>query len=197
MDAHRRPRVVVAVTGATGSVLAREVLRKLGERDVERHLVVSSAGRRTARYEVPDVQLEGLAEHSYGWRDIGARLASGSFQVEAMIVVPCSANTLSSIAHGISDNLITRCADVTLKERRRLVLCFRETPLHLGHIRAMELVTSMGAVVMPPVVAYYTHPASLDEVNDHIATRLVGLVGFDLPTDYQWQGEDPDDGGAT
>lgn len=183
-------RVIVAVTGATGTELAVCVLRKLGERGVERHLVVSAAARRTARYELPEVRLEAEAEKSYGWRDIGAAPASGSFPVDAMIIVPCSANTLASIANGISDNLITRAADVTLKERRRLVLCFRETPFHAGHIRAMDLVTTMGGIVMPPVLAYYTRPKTLAEANDHIAIRLVGMLGFGLPDDYQWLGDD-------
>lgn len=186
----RPTRVVVAVTGATGTELAVRVLRKLGEHGVERHLVVSAAGRRTARYELPEVGLEAETEVTYGWRDIGAAPASGSFPVDAMIIVPCSANTLGCIANGISDNLITRAADVTLKERRRLVLCFRETPLHAGHIRAMDLVTSMGGIVMPPVLAYYTRPRSLAEANDHIATRLVGMLGFEIPDDYQWLGAD-------
>lgn len=182
-------RVVVGVTGATGSPLALRVLQMLGDAGVERHLVVSPAARRTAAHELPGVSLRDHADVHHSWRDIGAPIASGSFPFDAMLVVPCSVRTLSAIATGISDNLIARAADVTLKERRRLVLALRETPLHLGHLRMMTTVTEIGAIVAPPMPAYYVRPQSVEDLTDHTCARLLSLVGVDVPGAVVWTGE--------
>jgi polyprenyl P-hydroxybenzoate/phenylacrylic acid decarboxylase-like protein len=188
------PRVVVGVTGATGAGVAASVLRLLGAQGVERHLIVSPAGRRSAHVEIEGVSLEALAERVHGWRDIGAPVASGSFPFDAMAVVPCSVRTLSAIAYGQADNLIVRCADVALKERRRLVLGFRETPLHLGHLRAMTAVTEAGAIVAPLMPAFYTQPATVADLIDHLAHRICDLLGFRSPDAPTWGGEAADGG---
>ncbi len=182
-------RIVVAVTGASGSVLARSVLLALGEAGIERHLVISAAGHRTAASELPGEHLAALAEVVYNWRDIGAPLASGSYPADGMLVVPCSIRTLSSIAYGITDTLITRAADVTLKERRRLVLSVRETPLHLGHLRSMVAVTEAGAIVAPPMPAFYDQPATVEQLVDQMAARLLSLFGIPLPDASRWPGD--------
>jgi 4-hydroxy-3-polyprenylbenzoate decarboxylase len=190
----RPQRIVVGVTGATGSVLALRVLQMLGDAGAERHLVVSPSARRTAAYELPGVRLRDHADVHHSWRDIGAPIASGSFPFDAMLVVPCSVKTLSGVATGMSDNLITRAADVALKERRRLVLAMRETPLHLGHLRMMTTVTEIGAIVAPPMPAYYTRPRSVEELTDHTCTRLLSLVGIEVPGAVVWTGEPRGDG---
>jgi polyprenyl P-hydroxybenzoate/phenylacrylic acid decarboxylase-like protein len=183
------PRVVVGVTGATGAAVAASVLRVLGELGVERHLIVSPSGRRSALFEIGQEPLEFGADHVHRWRDIGAPVASGSFPFDAMAVVPCSVRTLSAIAYGHADNLIARAADVTLKERRRLVLAFRETPLHLGHLRAMTAVTEAGAIVAPLMPAFYTRPATVADIVDQMAYRLCDLLGFRSPAAPVWTGE--------
>ncbi|MGH9291446.1 MAG: UbiX family flavin prenyltransferase [Acidimicrobiales bacterium] len=181
-------RLVVGVTGASGTILARSVLSLLGAAGVERHLVVSAAAKRTAGVEWPEGHLESMAEVVYPWRDIGAPIASGSFATDGMIVVPCSVRTMSSVAFGITDSLIARAADVTLKERRRLVLSLRESPLHLGHLRAMLAVTEAGAIVAPPLPLFYESPASIDELVDQMAGRLVGLLGVESKAVRPWSG---------
>ncbi|MBC6460508.1 UbiX family flavin prenyltransferase [Actinomadura sp. HBU206391] len=184
-------RVIVGVSGATGTALAVRTLELLGAAGVERHLVVSPAAKRTAAYEMPEARLEEHAEVVYPWRDIGATIASGSYRVDAMLVVPCSVKTLSAIAAGVSENLLVRAADVTLKERRRLVLCVRETPLHLGHLRAMVTATEIGAIVAPPMPAFYTSPGSVEDVVEHIVTRMLSLIGVHVPGASEWQGDHP------
>jgi 4-hydroxy-3-polyprenylbenzoate decarboxylase len=181
-------RVIVGVSGATGTALAVRALQMLGAAGVERHLVVSPSARRTAAYEMPDVKFERDAEVVHQWRDIGASIASGSYPVDAMLVIPCSVKTLSAIAAGVSENLLVRAADVTLKERRRLVLCVRETPLHLGHLRAMVTATEIGAIIAPPMPAFYTAPESLDDVVDHIVARMLSLIGVHVPGAPPWEG---------
>lgn len=191
MIGSRRPRrVIVGVTGATGAAVAERVLELLGEQEVERHLVISPAGRRSVDHELGR-DLSGLAEVAHRWRDIGATLASGSYRCDAMIVVPCSVNTLSAIAYGHTDNLLTRAADVTLKERRRLVLGFRETPLHLGHLRAMTAATEIGAIVAPLMPAFYTGATTVAELVDHLAARLLDVAGFPVPDATEWPGLEP------
>lgn len=185
-------RLVVGVTGATGAAVAHRLLTLLDGRGVERHLVISPAGRRTAIFELGH-DFDGLAEHAHPWRDIGAPIASGSFRFDAMVVVPCSVRTLSAIAYGTTDNLIARAADVALKERRRLVLGFRETPLHLGHLRALTAATEAGAVVAPLVPAFYLRMSTVDEVVDQLAHRLLDLAGFPLADAPAWTGEYPAD----
>jgi flavin prenyltransferase len=182
------PRLVVGISGATGiayGVRALELARKAG---VQTHLVVTPAGQQTRAYEtdLSARDLAAMAEVSYRPADIGAAIASGSFRTAGMLVAPCSVRTLSAIAYGNGDNLLTRAADVTLKERRRLVLMVRETPLTLGHLRAMTAVTEMGGVVMPPVPAFYLRPNRIDDLVDHSVGRALDLLAVDLPDLPRW-----------
>ncbi len=177
-------RLVVGVSGATGVIYALRLLHILGELgSIETHLVVSSAAARTLGLETDYslAQLLALAHTHYSFNDIGAAIASGSFQTMGMVVIPCSVKTLSGIAHSYSDNLLLRAADVTLKERRPLVLSFRETPLHAGHLRLMLAATEQGAIVAPPMPAFYAKPASLQDVIDHHVFRLLDLLRIDFP----------------
>lgn len=185
-------RLVVGISGATGiayGVRALEVARKAG---VETHLVVTPAGQQTRAYEtdLSARDLAALADVTYRPADVGAAIASGSFPTGGMLVAPCSVRTLSAIAYASNDNLLTRAADVTLKERRRLVLLVRETPLTLGHLRAMTAATESGAVVMPPVPAFYLRPASVDDLVGHTVGRALDLFGIDVPDLPRW-GEQP------
>jgi 4-hydroxy-3-polyprenylbenzoate decarboxylase len=175
-----RRRIVVAITGASGAVYGVRLLSHLRAAGaIETHLVVSNAGARSMHEELGLRREDAgsLADAVHPFADIGAAIASGSFAVDAMVVAPCSANTLAAVAHGISDNLVTRAADVCLKERRRLVLLVREAPLHLVHIRNMEAVTLMGGIVFPPVPALYQHPHTIEEMVDHSLARVLDLVG--------------------
>jgi len=177
-------RIIVGVTGASGSIYGWRLLEKLRARGgVEIHLILSRSGERTAFLEMGRnaAEFRGLADCWYPIEDIGCRLASGSFPVDAMVVAPCSIHTMSSIAAGISSNLMVRAADVTLKERRRLVLMVRESPLHLGHLRSMTTLAEMGAIVAPPVPAFYQHPQSVAEIVEHSVDRVLDLIG--LPSD--------------
>lgn len=180
----RPERVVVGISGASGAALGLRVVERLAEAGtVEIHLVVSPAAERTLATEINPQALErlrGLATHCHDHRDIGASIASGSFRAAGMIVAPCSIRTLSAIAYGQLDNLLTRAADVQLKERRRLVLLLRESPLHLGHLRAMAQAAEAGAILAPPVPAFYLKPASISEMVDHIALRAIGLLDIDM-----------------
>ena len=190
-------RVVVGISGASGAVIAVRIVEKLAAlAGVEIHLVVSDAARRTLRLEHgPDAlaQMAALSHRVYPQADIGAAIASGSFPVSGMIVAPCSMRTLSAIATGHADTLLSRAADVQLKERRRLVLLARETPLHLGHLRNMCAVTEMGAIVMPPVPAFYHRPQTVAEIVDHLAARAIDLLALSrAPMARPWQGEKPD-----
>jgi 4-hydroxy-3-polyprenylbenzoate decarboxylase len=184
-----KPRVIVAISGASGAIYgikALKLLRELGT--VETHLVVSPAGARTILEETeftPD-QVDAMADVCHAFRDIAAPPASGTFAVHGMLVAPCSARTLGGIAGSLGDNLIVRAADVCLKERRRLVLLFRETPLHLGHIELMANVTRFGAIVMPPVPAFYTHPATVDEIATQTAARALEVLGLPVPSLKRW-----------
>lgn len=184
----RPARLVVGISGATGiayGVRALEFARKAG---VQTHLVVTPAGQQTRRYEteLSAKDLAAMADMVYRPSDIGAAIASGSFRTAGMLVAPCSIRTLSAIAYSNGDNLLTRAADVTLKERRRLVLLVRETPLTLGHLRAMTAVTEMGGIVMPPVPAFYLRPSSIDELVDHTVARALDLLGIDVPDMPRW-----------
>jgi polyprenyl P-hydroxybenzoate/phenylacrylic acid decarboxylase-like protein len=187
-----KPRLIVAITGASGAVYGVRLLQALRASGAcESHLVMSSSGVMTAQQEL-DMRrsdIEALADVVHNVKDIGATIASGSFQSSGMVVAPCSMKTLASIAHGLADNLVSRAADVILKERRRLVLVARETPLNLAHLRNMTSVTEMGGIIFPPVPAFYTRPASIDELVDHTVGRLLDL--FDLPHAglvKRWQG---------
>lgn len=187
-------RLVVGISGATGIAYGTRILELARKIGVETHLVVSPAAQRTRGYEttLSARDLAALADVTYRHADIGAAIASGSFRTHGMVVAPCSARTLAAIAHGFGDNLLTRAADVTLKERRRLVLLVRETPLTLAHIKAMAAVTEMGGVVMPPVPAFYLQPRSIDELVDHTAGRALDLLGLDVPDLPRWR----DSGGS-
>ncbi|WP_203218957.1 UbiX family flavin prenyltransferase [Geoglobus acetivorans] len=180
-------RFIVAMTGASGQIFGVRLLEILRDH-AEIHLVISSAARITAEHEldVPLSQVEKLADFVYSEDDIAARIASGSFRHDGMAIVPCSIKTLSSIAYGMADNLITRAADVTLKERRKLVLAVRETPLHINHLRAMVRVTEAGGVVMPPVPAFYIRPEKIEDIVDHFASRVAEVLGVQV--DYRrWE----------
>lgn len=184
-------RLIIAITGASGAIYGVRLLRLLKNIDgVEAHLVVSEAGELTLEHELGmgAGELALLADHSYDVNEVGAAIASGSFKNTGMIVAPCSMKTLSAIAHGYCDNLITRAADVVLKERRRLVLMTRETPLNLAHIRNMETVTEMGGIIYPPLPAFYCHPVSIDEMVDQTVRRVLEL--FDIADDQiiRWSG---------
>ena len=184
-------RIVVAITGASGAIYGVRTLQMLAALDdVETHVVVSASGALTAMQELDMKRsdIESLANVAHGVRDIGASIASGSFDAEGMIVAPCSMRTLAAIAHGLSDNLVSRAADVMLKQRRRLVLLARETPLNLAHLRNMVAVTEMGGIVMPPVPAFYHRPQSIDELVDDTVARALDLVGVVAPTLKRWKG---------
>ena len=176
-------RLVVGISGATGMAYGVRVLGLARAAGWETHLVATPAAQQTRAYEtdLSARDLAALADVSYRPGDIGAAIASGSFRTAGMVVAPCSVRTLSAIAYANGDNLLTRAADVTLKERRRLVLLVRETPLTLGHLRAMTAVTEAGGIVMPPVPAFYLRPASVAELVEHTAARALDLLGLDVP----------------
>ena len=188
MSAQRR--VVVGITGATGAVYAVRLLRRLREAGRETHLIASAAGVLSVHHELglDRRALEQLADVAYAPGDVGAAIASGSFAIEAMVVAPCSMKSLAAIAHGMADNLLTRAADVTLKERRRLVLMVRETPFNLAHLRNMTAATEMGAVIFPPLPAFYHRPATLDEIIDDTVERMLALLGVGEAAPKAWGG---------
>ena len=186
-------RLLVAITGASGAVYGLRLLQVLGAMPgVQVHAVVSDAGWLTLRHEL-DMQADALRALVHTLHDaahLGAGPASGSFRCDGMVVAPCSMRTLAAIAHGLSDNLVTRAADVMLKERRRLVLMARETPLHLGHLRNMVSVTEMGAIVCPPMPAFYLRPKSLDDLVDASVARVLDLLDVPHALSERWQGLD-------
>lgn len=193
-----RRRLIVGVTGATGAIYAVRLLHALrAAADVESHLVVSSAGALNLQHELglSRNELHAMADAVHSVRDVGATLASGSFKAAGMVVAPCSMRTLGAIAHGLADNLITRAADVTLKERRRLVLLVREAPLNLAHLRNMTAVTEMGGIVFPPMPAFYQRPASIEEMVDHTVARVLDLFDIDVGAP-RWAGLAPEAGAA-
>jgi flavin prenyltransferase len=183
-------RLIVAITGASGAIYATRLLTHLRGLGVETHLVLSSAGVLNAHHELGlrRAAIEQLADVVHPVTDLGASIASGSFDCDGMVVAPCSVKTLAAIAHGFGDNLIGRAADVCLKERRRLVLLVREAPLNLAHIRAMEAVTLMGGVVFPPVPAFYLRPASIEALVDCTLARILDLFGIKHSIAPRWQG---------
>lgn len=185
-------RLVVGISGATGITYGLRVLDLARKAGVETHLVVTPAGQQTRAYETDLTagDLAAMADVAYRPADIAAAIASGSFRTAGMVVAPCSIRTLSAIAYANGDNLLTRAADVTLKERRPLVLMVRETPLTLGHLRAMTAVTESGGIVMPPVPAFYPRPDSIAEMVEHTAGRALDLLGIDLPDLPRWAGPD-------
>jgi len=185
-----RRRVVVGLCGATGALYATRLLARLRAADYETHLVATPAGVISVHHELglDRTALEALADVAYSPSDVAAAIASGSFATEAMVVAPCSMKSLAAIAHGLGDNLLTRAADVTLKERRRLVLMVRETPLNLAHLRNMVAVTEMGGIVFPPLPAFYHRPTTLDEIVDDTVERVLGLIGVASAQPRSWSG---------
>lgn len=183
-------RLVVGMTGASGAIYGVRLLRILRELKIQTHLVMSRAALVTLALETDftRAEVEALADVVHANSDIGAACSSGSFNTLGMIVAPCSVKTLAEIATGVTSSLISRAADVTLKERRRLVLMLRETPLHLGHIRAMAAVTEAGAIVYPPVPAFYARPASLEHMIDQTLGRLLSLFDIDAGLIAEWPG---------
>ena len=183
-------RVIVGMTGATGALYGVRLLQRLRATGHETHLVASPAGMLNVHHELGLSRkgLEGLADVAYNPADVGARIASGSFSTQAMVVTPCSMRSLAAIALGLSDNLLTRAADVTLKERRRLVLMVRETPFNLAHLRNMTAVTEMGGVIFPPLPAFYHRPQSIDELVDDTVERVLSLLGVEQATPKPWSG---------
>ena len=185
-------RIIVGISGASGAIYGVRLLQVLRESPgVEAHLVVSSAGWRNVEEEhgLQRSAIEGLAHTVHDIANVGAAIASGSFQCSGMVVAPCSMRTLAAIAHGLSDNLLTRAADVVLKERRRLVLMVRESPLHLVHLRNMVSVTEMGAIVCPPMPAFYLRPQTVDDVVDFSVARVLDLLDVPHTLAARWRGQ--------
>lgn len=186
-------RLVIGVTGATGSLYAIRMMQTLRANapDVETHLIVSGSGVLNIKHEL-DIgrhEIYALADKVHSIRDVGATIASGAFETAGMVVVPCSMRTLAAVAIGLSDNLITRAADVTLKERRKLVMVVRETPFNLAHLRNMTSITEMGGIIFPPLPAFYHRPKSIEEMVDHTVSRILEMVGIDV-NGPRWMGTD-------
>ena len=184
-------RIVIAISGASGAVYGVRLLqglRALGH--VQTHLVVSEAGWLNVQQELamPRADVEALADVVYPVRDIGSTIASGSFRCDGMVIAPCSMRTLAAVAHGLSDNLITRAADVMLKERRRLILMVRETPLSLAHLRNMTSVTEMGGIIFPPVPGFYQRPQTIEEMVGHTVSRVLDLLDLPQADAARWNG---------
>ncbi|MBF8178528.1 MAG: UbiX family flavin prenyltransferase [Burkholderiaceae bacterium] len=186
-----RKRLIIAITGATGVIYGIRLLQVLRDiASVETHLLISEAGVLNLHQELDMKRkdVEALADVVHNVRDVGAAIASGSFQSDGMIIAPCSMKTLAAVAHGFSDNLISRAADVVLKERRRLVLMVRETPFNLAHLRNMTAVTEMGGIIFPPLPGFYHRPASIAEMVDHTTGRVLDLFDIQHSLTPRWNG---------
>ncbi|MEJ2556824.1 MAG: UbiX family flavin prenyltransferase [Anaerolineae bacterium] len=184
-------RLVVGISGASGAVLGVRLLEVLAQIDmIETHLIISQAARITISDETGRSvkQVKALADVVYNPQDVGAAIASGSFPTNGMVIIPCSIKTLSAVAHCYASDLLSRAADVTLKEGRPLLLVVRETPLHLGHLRLMVQAAEMGAIIFPPVPAFYARPSSMDEMIDHTVGRILARLGIDNALFKQWKG---------
>lgn len=186
----QRKKLIIGISGATGTAYGIRLLEVARQLEVETHLVVTKAADRTLIYETEHTPsgLRELADYVYPDADIGAAIASGSFRTMGMVVAPCSVHSLSDIANGTTDGLLTRAADVCLKERRRVVLLFRETPLHAGHIHSMAKATENGAIVFPPVPAFYAHPQSVSDIVNHTIGRVLDLFDLDAGLVERWTG---------
>ncbi len=185
--------LIIGITGATGVIYGIRLLEVLSRmKNIETHLVISEMGETTITYETNRsiAQVKGLATYHYDARDMSAPICSGSFKRDGMIVAPCTIKTMSGIANSYNDNLLVRAADVTLKERRKLLLAVRETPLHLGHLRAMTSLTEMGAVIMPPMPAFYHKPETLDEVIDQTVGKMLDMFDIEHNLFRRWSGFD-------
>ena len=188
-DSQFTARIIIGVSGASGAIYGWRLLEKLRDMPhVETHLILTRSGERTAFLEINKLaaDFKALAHHSYSLEDIGSRLASGSYLTQGMVIAPCSVNTMSAIANGITDNLLTRSADVMLKERRRLILMVREMPFHLGHLRTMTALAEMGAIIAPPVPGFYHHPQTVLDLVDHCVDRVLDLLGLPAPDAKRW-----------
>jgi len=185
-------RMIVAISGASGAIYGIRLLETLRALAIESHLVVSQAAVRTIQEEtgMTLASVRGLADISHSNQDIGAAIASGSFRTEGMIVAPCSIKSASEISSGITSTLLSRAADVVLKERRRLVLMLRETPLHLGHLRMITQLAEMGAIIAPPVPAFYMQPQTLDDIVNHSVGRVLDLFGIEAGLVRRWREEE-------
>ena len=186
-------RLIVGISGASGVIYGIRLLEVLQDvPDVETHLILSTAGGITIELETAYTveQVQALADVTYRFKDIAAAVSSGSFKTMGMVIIPCTMKTLAGIAYSFSDNLLLRAADVVLKDRRRLVIVPRETPLHLGHLRIMTQVVELGAVIVPPMPAFYHHPQTLDDIINQTVNRVLDLLEIDLPVDLfqRWQG---------
>ena len=190
MSTGHRPRLVVGITGASGAVYGVRLLARARALGLETHLIVTPSGVISAHHELGlgRSALDALADQAYAPGDIGACVASGSFDAAAMVVAPCSMKTLAAVAHGFADNLLTRAADVTLKERRRLLLLVRETPFNLAHLRNMTAVTEMGGIIFPPLPAFYNKPTSIDAMVDDTVERVLQLLGAHGAAPKAWGG---------
>jgi flavin prenyltransferase len=190
MAAKTPQRLIVGISGASGVVYGVRMLEVLRDVGIETHLVMSKAAELTLIYEMDmkPKDVRALASHFHAQADIGASISSGSFQTMGMVIVPCSVRSMSEIAAGTTGSLLSRAADVVLKERRRLVLAFRETPIHAGHLRTMTQLTEMGAIVAPIVPAFYNRPKTLDDVINHTVGRLLDLFGVETKLVKRWKG---------
>lgn len=186
----RPRRLIVGLTGASGAVHGVRLLQRARSLGVETHLVATPAGILNVHHELglDRRELEALATQAHAPGDVGACIASGSFATDAMVIAPCSMKTLAAVAHGLGDNLLTRAADVTLKERRRLLLMVRETPFNLAHLRNMTSVTEMGGIIFPPLPAFYHRPKTLDDIIDDTVERALALLGLDDAQPRAWNG---------
>jgi len=185
-------RIIVGISGASGAIYGVRLLEVLKALPVETHLVMSKAAEMTLAYETDfkPADVRALADVVHGFADVGAPIASGSFRATGMVIAPCSVHSMAEIATGVTSNLLTRAADVTLKERRRLVLMVRETPLHTGHLRNMTALSEMGAIIAPPVPAFYAKPKSVQDIVDHSVGRVLDLFGLETDLVHRW-GESP------
>lgn len=188
-------RIIIGVTGASGAIYAKRALEALRETDVETHLILSRASEMTIRYELDmsGAEFAQLADRRYAIGDVGAPVSSGSFKTIGMLIAPCSIKTMSEIATGVTGTILSRAADVVLKERRRLVLMVRETPFHLGHLRTMTQLAEMGAIIAPPLPAFYADPQTLEDLVDQSVGRALDLFGIETPLTKRW-GEDLEKG---
>lgn len=183
-------KMIVGMSGATGAIFGIRLLEILKKAEIETHLVMSQWAGATIQTETPYTQkdVEKLADYHYSIKDLGARISSGSFQTDGMIVAPCSMKTLASIRMGLADNLITRAADVILKERKKLLLLTRESPLNDIHLENMLTLSRMGVTIFPPVPAFYNHPQTIDDIVNHIVYRVIDQFGIHLPEAKRWEG---------
>ena len=182
--------VVVGISGASGAIYGVRLLEHLRQQNAEIHLILTRSGEKTLFLEtgMSAAEVRRQANYCYSVEDISCRLASGSYPTDAMVVAPCSIHTMSAIANGISSNLLVRAADVTLKERRKLILMVRESPFHLGHLKNMTALAEMGAIIAPPVPAFYTQPQNVMDLVDHSVERVLDLIGMPSPSARRWEG---------